>query len=188
MQIELIGCTGAGKSTLSRCIVQASREQGVEITIGEEIALKLIGLNWVKRNIPRTLFVDLVSLCACLASWRDNHEFYLLVTRILSRLPVDWFEKLNIARNVLKNIGINAIVRRAGGQGQFVLLDEGTLHTAHYLFVHVSVEPNASDLSDFIRLVPLPDVVVYVCQDATTLVQRTLAAGTNVYPLARWSM
>ena len=182
MQIELIGCTGAGKSTLSRCIYQASQAQGVETSMGEEIALKLIGLNWVKRKILRTLFVDLIALFACLASWRDNLEFYHFGTRILSKLPVGRFEKLNIARNVLKNIGVNEIVRRFGRQEQLVLLDEGTLHTAHYLFVHVSVEPDASDLSDFIRLIPLPDVVVFVRQDTTTLIQRTLARGHKRIP------
>ena len=182
MQIELIGCTGAGKSTLSRCIVQASQAQGVETSTGEEIALKLIRLDWVRRKIPRTLLVDLIAGLACLASWRDNFEFYLFETRILSKLPVGWFEKLNIARNVLKNIGVNEIVRRVGRQEQLVLLDEGTLHTAHYLFVHVSVEPDASDLEDFIRLIPLPDVVVYVRQDATTLIQRTLERGHKRIP------
>lgn len=182
MQIELIGCTGAGKSTLSNGIYQASQAQGVETSTGEEIALKLIRLDWVKRKIPRTLLVDLIAGLACLASWRDNFEFYLFETRILSKLPVGWFEKLNIARNVLKNIGVNEIVRRVGRQEQLVFLDEGTLHTAHYLFVHVSVEPDASDLSDFIRLIPLPDVVVYLRQDTATLIQRTLARGHKRIP------
>jgi hypothetical protein len=184
MQIELIGCTGAGKSTLARGILQADREHGIDALMGDEFVLKQVRLNWVKGRLARTLCMDLLSLFACLVTWRDNHEFYLFVMRIISRLPVAvaLFEKVNIARNALKNIGIYEIVRRRGSDQQIVLVDEGTLHTAHYLFVHVSVEPNASDLSTFARLVPLPDVAICVQQDEAVLIERTLARGHKRIP------
>lgn len=182
MQIELIGCTGAGKSTLARGIVQAGREHGIDTVMGEEIVLNQVRLNWVKTKLARTLCVDLITLFACLVAWQKNLEFYRFTIRVLARLPVGWFEKLNIARNVFKKIGINEIVLHVGSQQQIVLLDEGTLHTAHYLFVHVSVEPDTNDLSNFIKLVPLPDVVIYVRHDETILIQRTLVRGHKRIP------
>lgn len=183
-QIELIGCTSAGKSTLARGILQASRAQGLDVVMGEDFVLKQVRLDWVKRKLARTLCVDLLSLLACLATWRDNRELYLFTIRTVSRLPaaVAWFEKLNIVRNVLKNTGVYEIARHRGSDQQIVLVDEGTLHTAHYLFVHVSVEPDSGDLASFARLVPLPDVAVYIQHDETVLVERTLARGHKRIP------
>lgn len=177
MQIELIGCTSAGKSTLVRGILQAGREQGIDILTNDDFVLNLVWLNWVKNKLARTLCMDLIALFACLITWRDIIEFYLFAIRIILRLPpsVAWFEKLNIARNVLKMVGVYEIVLHCGSDQQIVLADEGTLHTAHYLFVHVSVEPNINDISTFVKLVPLPDMVIYVQQDEDILIERTLA-------------
>jgi adenylate kinase family enzyme len=184
MQIELIGCTSAGKSTLARGILQAGLEQGIDTLMGDDFVLNQVHLNWVKRKLARTLCVDLISMLACLITWRNNLEFYRFAMRIISHLPagVAWLEKLNIARNVLKKTGIFEIVRRRGSDQQIVLVDEGTLHTAHYLFVHVSVAPNTSELSTFVRLVPKPDVVLHVQQDEAVLIERTIARGHKRIP------
>ncbi|UCC50648.1 MAG: hypothetical protein JSV68_16245 [Anaerolineaceae bacterium] len=179
MQIELIGCTSAGKSTLVGGMLRACKERGQDAVTGDDFVLKQARLNWVKGYLFRTLLVDLLTLSACLATLRTNLAFYKLTLQSIWQLPagVGWFERLNIARNVFKKVGIHKIICWRGSDQQIVLLDEGTIHTAHYLFVHVSIEPNASHLSTFIGLVPLPDVIVYVQNDADTLVKRTLSRG-----------
>jgi len=123
--------------------------------------------------------VNLIALFVGLATWRRNLAFYRFVLRTIVRLPwaVAWPERLHIGRNVVKNIGIHEIVRRRAADRQIVLLDEGPLQTAHYLFVHVAGELDTSDLAAFIRLVPLPDVVVYVSQNEYVLIERTLRRG-----------
>lgn len=184
MQIELIGCTSAGKSTLIRRMLQVSREQGIDVLSAEDFVLGQVRLNWVKNYLVQTLVIDLISLLACLLTWRHNLDFYLLTFRIVWQLPltVSWFEKLNIVRNTLKKIGIHEIIRNRGSAEQIVLLDEGTLHTAHYLFVHVSVEPIRTDIPAFVKLVPRPDVVIYLQQDEGLLIERTLARGHKRIP------
>jgi thymidylate kinase len=184
MQIELIGCTGAGKSTLVKNILQACREQEIDVLNGDDFVLKQARLNWVNSYLTRTLLIDLLSLFACLLTWRNNLGFYLLTFRTVWRLPVTviWFQKLNIVRNTLKKVGIYEIIRHRGSDQQVVLLDEGTLHTAHYLFVHVSVEPLSTDLPTFARFVPLPDVAIYLRQDERILIERTLARGHKRIP------
>jgi hypothetical protein len=184
MQIELIGCTSAGKSTLLRGILKVCREQEIEALSGDDFVLEQIRLNWVKSYLARTLLVDLFSLFACLLTWRKNLDFYLLTFRTVLRLPatVTWFTKLNIVRNTLKKIGIYEIIQHCDSAEQIVLLDEGTLHTAHYLFVHLSTEPSRLDLSIFARLVPLPDMAIYLRQDEAVLIERTLNRGHKRIP------
>jgi hypothetical protein len=182
MLIEFIGSTGAGKTTLANDVIGECREQGVDILLDADFVLKQIRLNWIKSKFARTLCVDLISSFACLATWRNNFEFYAFASRVIRRLPVAWLEKLNLARNVLKKIGIYEIVRRRGSDRQFVLVDEGTLHAAHNLFVHVSVRTNAGDLATFVRLVPLPDAAICIAQSESVLIEIAMERGHKRIP------
>src|SRR5688572_19141426 len=172
MEVELMGCTGAGKSTFAKNIVQAGRARGLDISIGEEFVLKLARLNWVKGKLTRTLLVDLCSALACLLTWQKNQQFYLFTLKVVYHLPptVSSFEKLNIIRNVLKKIGVHEIVCRYSNDHQFTLLDEGTLQAAHCLFVHVSAAMSLDDLTTFVRLVPLPDIAIQVTHNEPMLI------------------
>jgi thymidylate kinase len=184
MRIEFIGCTGAGKSTLTSRILRVCRAQGIDAWMGYDFVLRQIRLDWVENKLVRGLLVNLISLFVCLVAWQRHLAFCRFTIQAISRLPasVSWFERLYIGRDVLKNVGIYEIIRRRASAQQLVLLDEGTLHTAHYLFAHVAVEPNIGDVSIFAGLVPLPDFVVYVTQSESVLIERTLARGHKRIP------
>lgn len=177
MQIELIGCTSAGKSTLARGILQTCRKQGVDIILGEDFVLKQLRLNGIKSRSLRKLLVNLAGLFASLVTWRTHREFYSFATHLLFQLPIPRLERLGLLRNVLKRIGIYEIIRfRSTGQ-QIILVDEGTLHIAHNLFVHGSVQVETEHLSTFVKLIPLPDVVVYLRQPEPLLIDRIVQRG-----------
>jgi hypothetical protein len=182
MQIELIGCTSAGKSTLSRKIRHICRSREIDIFLGDEFVLKQIRLNWIKNHLLRTLLMNLSALFACLLTWRRNSKIYLFAAKSLLRLPIVTLEKINLFRNALKKIGIFEIIRFRDTDQQVVLVDEGILQTAHNLFVHISVEAKTEDLLTFAVLVPLPDVVVYIKQPERILVDRTMKRGHKRIP------
>jgi hypothetical protein len=184
MRIELIGCTSAGKSTLASNILRICRDQELDAWMGYDFVLRQVRLDWVKSKLMRGLAVNLIALFVCAVTYRNQIEFYRFVIRFIARLPptVTRAEKLYIGRDVLKNIGIYEIIHRRAADRQIILLDEGTLHTAHYLFVHVSVELESKNLAAFVRLVPLPDVVVYVTQSESVLIERTLERGHKRIP------
>lgn len=182
MIIEFIGSTGAGKTTLANDVLGHCREQGIDILMAADFVLEQSRLNWIRSQFARTLCLDLLSSFACLATWRNNLEFFAFASRVIMRLPVAWFEKLNLARNVLIKIGIYEIVRRRGSDLQIVVVDEGTLHAAHNLFVHISVRTNAGDLATFVRLVPLPDAAICVTQSESVLIQKTMERGHKRIP------
>ena len=103
--------------------------------------------------------------------------------RILAGLRrTSWFERLNVARNVLKKIGIHEIIRHHAGDERIVVVDEGSLQAAHNLFVHMSVGVNPGDVARFSGLVPLPDVAVYVKEHERVLIERTMARGHKRIP------
>lgn len=182
MQIELIGCTSAGKSTLAQSILHACHEPGTDIFLGNDFVLRQVSLDGIKSRLPRTLLIDLIALFACLATWRGNLQLYLFAARLLVQLPIAPFEKLNLLRNVLKKIGIHEIIRSRSTAQQVILVDEGVLQAAHNLFVHVSARVKTEDLATFARLVPLPDVVVYLRQPQSLLIERTMKRGHKRIP------
>jgi thymidylate kinase len=179
MIIEFIGSTGAGKTTLIKQILSLCEREGMNAVVGTDFVLKQSRLNWVKNQLVRTILINLLSLFAALAAWRNNRAFYRFVLQIILTLPgtVPWLERLFLAKNILKRIGIYEMIRRLGAEQQLYLVDEGTLHVVHSLFVHLAGEANRHDLSTFARLVPLPHVVVYLRQDEAVLVERIRARG-----------
>jgi len=184
MQIELFGCTSAGKSTLANSILEVCREQGMDalMIMSDDFVLKQARLDWIKTSFARTLLMDLFLLFVCLATWQSNLEFSAFAIQIIFRLPITWLEKLNLARNVLKRIGTFEIIHNRGPEQQIVLVDGGTLQAAHHLFVHTFVQTNDSDLSTFVRLAPLPTMAIYITQNESVLVKRTIKRGHKRIP------
>jgi hypothetical protein len=184
MQIELLGCTGAGKSTLIQEALKSNHQYGRHLVTSYEFVLGWARLGWVRNRKLRTLFLNLIALAACLLTWRKNIAFYRFVLSVVWRLParVSLFEKLKLVRITARNVGIYEIVSRYMSARQIILADEGTLHIAHYLFVHTAVEPDIADLDHFARLVSLPDVAVYVRQPESVLVSRTCRKGHKRIP------
>jgi hypothetical protein len=179
MQIELLGCTGAGKSTLAQSILQSCRSRGVKAYLGDAFVLDLLRLDWVKPQLIRTLLVDFGAFVACLLTIPANVRLYCFSLRVILRLPgdVSWLEKLNLMRNVFKKIGIYEIIRRRDRDECLIVVDEGTLHAAHNLFVHVSAPPSPEDIATFARLVALPDAALYLEESEAVLIKRTLRRG-----------
>jgi hypothetical protein len=175
MQIELIGCTSAGKSSLARSILQRNHPVGFDLVTSYDFVLRWARLGWIKNHRIRMLALNQVALLACLLTWRKNSAFYRFATGVILRFPpeIHLFERLKIARLVARNVGIHEIVSRFSSDRQVILADEGTLHIAHYLFVHVSAAPDMNDLAAFARLVDLPDVAVYLRQPEAVLIART---------------
>lgn len=179
MQVELIGCTGTGKTTLARRIIAAAPARGVCAQFGDQLALRHLGLGRLAPGLPRTLLFDLGLLTVGLATLPAHQSIDRLAIREIQALPpaVPVGQRLNLVRNVLKKSGLYEMIRRVDHDQTLTLVDEGTLHAAHNLFVHVSVKPNLRQLSTFTRMVSLPDVAICLASEPGILVRRTLARG-----------
>jgi thymidylate kinase len=184
MIIEFIGSTGAGKTTLIKHILDTCEREGIYAVVGTDFVLKQCRLNGVKSHLLRAVLINLISLSASLAAWRNNLVFYRFVIHIILKLPgaVSWPERLFLVKNILKRIGIYETIRHHGSEQQMHLVDEGTLHVAHSLFVQTIGEFNSHDLSTFASIAPLPHVVVYIRQDEAVLIKRVLARGHQRVP------
>lgn len=177
MHIELIGCTSAGKTTLAQKIVDVGKSQGIDVTLGEDFVLRRLYLNWVKNEFIRRRVLEICAASICLQCWPKYGEFCRFVFSVVFQAPGSWLYKVNLARIVLRKIGLYEVIRRNNSDQQIVLVDnEGIVQAAHNLFVH-SGGRSSGDLSNFIKSAPLPDVVAYLRQPESILLERTLKRG-----------
>jgi hypothetical protein len=171
MMVEFVGATGAGKSTLAG---EARRHLAPEVDVvdARDLVAEKLGLRPLQHPTLRNLVADLGALPQLLLAWRRHRSYLAFVLRMLGRQGRVTLQTLNYLRSVVRKLGVYEIARR-GASDRIVLVDEGTLHSAHLLFVYADSEFGAGDLARFAELVPLPDCVVHVKAPVQELAART---------------
>jgi thymidylate kinase len=184
MIAELIGCTGAGKTTHLNKMLEFCREKEILAEKGENFILSRIHLNWIQNYIIRTILIDIISFIYCVLAFRKNSDLYSLILKATHNLPVtvNFIKKLNILRNTFKKIGIYEFLNHYAPSDVIYLVDEGTVNTAHYLFVHLSWQPDFNHYSSYLSQVPLPDIIIYFQEDEEILISRTMVRGHKRIP------
>lgn len=184
MIIELIGCTGCGKTTLARRLQQDGAYQSGAILDGNDWVLRWAQLGWLRTPSMRTLVLNVLAMAACLVYWPEHERLLRFALTTIGRLPrgVSMAERLHILRLVLRNAGTGAILRHHVPAGATIVVDEGAVHLAHSLFVHVDSVPDPAQIATFAALVPLPDLIVYVRRARSLLIQRTQQRGHKRIP------
>ena len=156
MQLELVGCTGAGKSTLAKRIESAARAQSVDLALGDEFVLLRLGLRRMRARRLRAVAVHVVAFWGCLTrGWRHG-AFIRIAYRVLCDPKIPRRRRWNQLRKVFKQLGRYEVIRCRRQSRTSVIVDEGTLHTAHNLFVHVACDVNQDYFRQFAERVPLP--------------------------------
>jgi thymidylate kinase len=178
MHIELIGSTSAGKTTLAKKMVEAGKNNGVNVSLSDDFMLDQLHVGWVQNEFIRRRLVEIVAFAVCLTCLDRYKDFLRFVLRESRSSPGSWFYKINRIRNVVRKIGIFEFISRRTGTHQIILADnEGILQGVHNLFVHQSSSVDLQKIARYVELVPLPDVVLYLQQEEEVLISRTLARG-----------
>lgn len=178
MHVELIGSTSAGKTTLAKSIVQAGKARGMDVSLSDDFILKKMHLNWVQIDFVRRRLVELIAFAICLTSINHYREFLSFVFHEGDHLPESRVYRLNRIRNVIRKIGVFELITRWSDMHQIVLADnEGILQGIHNLFVHRKGNTDLNKISHYIELAPVPDMVIYIQQNANVLLERTLKRG-----------
>ena len=136
MLVELVGCTSAGKSTLLRALTEAAKKDNVQMTDGNDFALRHIGAARFRGGALRSVLIHLVAFFGCVTSLFSHLQYVTFAYRTLRRSGIPVRQQLNQLRKVLKQLGRFEFIRRRITDQEIVIVDEGTVHAAHNLFVH----------------------------------------------------
>jgi thymidylate kinase len=169
--VEFIGTTGAGKTTLISEVYQCLSGM-VEVKTAYEVVAPTV-LHGVRNSSARNLVQELIGLPSFTASARRHREFIVFVLKMLRRQAKFSIFTINNLRSLERKLGVYEIVRRRHRE-QIVLVDEGTVLTAHNIFVFTSASYSPREIAHFAKLAPLPDAIVYIKAPAEILVRRSL--------------
>ena len=172
MIIEFVGSTGAGKTTLA-CEVQHRLAEKAQGPTAFAVIADRLGLWNVTNPTIRNFAQDLVALPFFFRSLFRNWPFVVFALKAVSRHTSNKLFALNYLRSIVRRIGTHELLRRRQ-QDRIILVDEGTVLSAHLLFVYTNSEHSHDEIETFARLVPLPDLIVYVRAPVESLVQRAL--------------
>lgn len=177
MIVEFIGSTGAGKTTLLTEVHQRLPPE-MRAVSQPELAQDALGWNRVTNPTVKNLIQDMAGLPYFLASAYRNRAFLGLCLRSLAPKRGHRLSSANYLRSIVRRIGMYELSMRHQLRHQFaqiILVDEGTVLSAHLLFVYGESACDPDDIERFARLVPLPDLIVYVRTPVDTLVRRALS-------------
>lgn len=180
--VEFTGVTGVGKTTLVAAVQELLAQQGFVVREAHEAILRSYGLNLPGRPKVQSFLVHLFSVLPFLryALSREGFQLSRLAVRLIVRDAGSPRIAVMLLRNFVKRIAVHLLLRqrcRPLGECDFFLCDEGTVHTAHNLFVHAGPAPRADEIIHFADLIPKPDLAVWVTAPESDAVQCTLRRG-----------
>jgi thymidylate kinase len=170
--IEFVGCTGAGKTTIISEIQQMLAPAAL-VSSSYQFLAKPYGLGNVRHRVVRSIIQEVIVLPVFLRTMRSNKAIITFSLEMLKRQPTFSISTLNILRAIERKIGVLEKIKRDAGD-MIVLVDEGTIHLAHKMFVFSNANYTSDEIAKFAQLVPVPDLIVYVKAPVIELVERTL--------------
>ena len=183
MIVEFIGATGAGKTTLARGLVH----RGIparRVRMATDLVTDRLGRRSVVDPHAINLLADVSALPWFIRAFDHERDFVRFAFDRLWHHAPSTFAKVNYLRNIVRKLGMHEMTRKADPRTTF-LVDEGTILMAYQLFIYSDAPYTRVDLERFVRLVPLPDLIVHVKAPTDVLLRRAMTRPDPRRELAR---
>lgn len=182
MIVEFIGATGAGKTTMARALVRRGAN-AQPARMATDLLTDRRGRRWIRNPHAINVLADVSAIPSFVRALDRDRDFLRFAFDRLNRHAPSTFARLNYMRNMVRKLGMHEMTKRAD-RGTTFLVDEGTILTAYQLFVYSDAPFTQTDLERFSRLVPLPDVIVYVKAPSDVLLERAMTRSDRRRELA----
>lgn len=172
MQIEFMGCTGAGKTTLISAL-HSRLAKTEEVRTSFDLIAAPVGLRRVTNPTMRNLIQEFLGFPYIICSLHRHMTFLIFTLKMLARHSPFNFRTINYLRSLERTLGVYEIIRRHQ-RDQIIIVDEGTIVPAHNLFVYTDADYTSAEISRYATLAPLPDLLIYIKAPIDILIQRSL--------------
>ncbi len=172
MIVELIGCDGAGKTTLGQTLAEPG-VLGARAVVMADLVLDRPGLRGITQPTARNVAQEVAGLPFLLRALGRRRAYLAFARRMHTRYAPSAYHRLNGMRGIARRVGMYELAQSRAAD-RIVVSDEGTVLSA-YLFALTDVALDRSHVARFAELVPAPDTIVYVKAPIDVLVERALA-------------
>jgi thymidylate kinase len=172
MIVEFVGCTGAGKTTLIN-EVQCRLAEADRVTTSYDLVAAPLGLTGVSSRMVRNFIQEFAVMPTFMRTLFKNKAVIAFTLRMLKRQANLPLYTINNLRCVERSLGVYEKIKRHT-HDRIILVDEGTVHLAHKVFVFNDAFYASEEILKFANLIPVPDLVVYLRAPIETLIQRTV--------------
>lgn len=176
MIVEFTGPTSTGKTSVYRqslALLRARKEivfYPLELFLGRRVA------SMIRSERLQALVLDILSFPWFLLKLPDNGSFVRFFLQCLFRSQASLRLKTLCVRSVIRKVGIHSFLNRPANRSRTILVDEGTVHSAHNFLILGSYKADSRDVGTFCRLVPRADKLIFVQSPITEILKR---AGTR---------
>src|SRR3990172_4460790 len=160
MIVEFIGSTGAGKTTLIE-EVQRSLARKVAVATPFDLVAERLGVRGITNVSAQHLIQELIGFPFFLRALNQHKEFVLFSLRMLARQANFTLFTINNLRSLERKIAAHEMIKRIN-HDRIILVDEGTVLTAHNVFVYTHAVYTHEEIARFASLVPLPATIIYI--------------------------
>ncbi|HKJ62491.1 MAG TPA: hypothetical protein VKA94_10965 [Hyphomicrobiales bacterium] len=171
MIVEFIGSTGAGKTTVLRSVNRRLASRAPTKT-SSDLVTGLVALQGITHPTVRNLIEELVGFPFFVYSLIPHRAFMALAMKLLLSRTNSAMTTINNIRSLERKLGVHKLISLKA-RDQIILADEGPILAAH-MFIYNAGRLTADELAAFVKVVPLPDAIVYIRAPIETIVRRTL--------------
>ena len=171
MIVEFIGSTGAGKTTLINEVHRRLAKTS-QVTTSIDLAAGLLGLKNLTNPTLQNLAQEFISLPFFIGTLYKYNEYLRHTVKLFWRKTSFSMQTIHNLRSLERKIGMYEITK-IFGKDQVILVDEGPI-LAIYMFVSTKNTYTPKEIAQFIDLLPLPDLVIYIRASVDTIIERTV--------------
>ena len=164
MLIEFAGCSGTGKTTLSKRVLAALVARGHHGVYSPNEVARVTRTAWIQDLTLRNILITFVLLPWFICTLFKHLRFYGFAFRVICRDGAGILDRVNRLRSIMRLLSCDLMLRNRGTPTQLTLVDEGAVACAQnvFSFPHTRSSPNGAEVHRFARLVPAPDVLIHV--------------------------
>lgn len=172
MIIEFTGCTASGKSTLASEVIKKLASRGQEaISSGDFLAGRL-GFKPLKNMTVYNILLDFMLFPFSVFYFKKTFWARLFLLKRLFRKPYSFLGAVNRWRSVVRKLVVNEILCKKKNDYPLLIVDEGSIHIIHNVFVYSHVPVDSEEIRAFLGLISLPDILVCVAAPQDVILDR----------------
>lgn len=174
MLVEFTGGSGVGKSTLCRAVYVELIESNMPVSFPIEFFLGRHLSKLIRSERLEQILLDIFLCPWSIIVLRKYKKILFFSNRCLQERGNSLLSRVLILRSVFRKVSLASFFQRSRFQNQIVLLDEGSLHIAHLIFINGNNAAAPMDIPMFLSLVPKPQMAIHVRASLKLVLGRTL--------------